>query len=132
VDWKKRDAEYAIAVRAATTRLMNNPSRPVQVTRNAIGRTIGATTLLRQKLNKMPLTAQVIAGVVETRVEDAVRRIGWAAERFTREYTMPRPWQLMLRACVYSLRSISEVKSAVDAAMGLIESHLSPKQQRRA
>jgi hypothetical protein len=132
VDWKKRDAEYAVAVRAAATCLRNNPGRPVQVTRSAIGRAVGAITLLRQKLNKMPLTAQVIAGVVESRVEYAVRRIQWAAECYAREGAMPRPWQLMLRASVYSLRSVSEVKSAIDTSLGLIESHLSFKQQRTA
>ncbi len=129
VDWKKRDAEYAVAVRAAATRLRNKPGRPVQVTRNAIGRAVGATTLLRRKLNRMPLTAQVIAGVVETRMEYAVRRIEWAAGCFIRERTMPRPWQLMLRANVYSLRSASEVKSAVDASLCQIESNL-PLNQR--
>jgi hypothetical protein len=132
VDWKKRDAEYAVVVRAAATRLRNKPGRPVQLTRNAIGRAVGATTLLRLKLNKMPLTAQVIDGVVETRVEYAVRRIGWAAECFTRERVMPRLWQLMLRANVYSLRSASEVKSAVDASLCQIESNLSLNQRLTA
>jgi hypothetical protein len=80
----------------------------------------------------MPLTTQIIVGVVETRVEYAVRRIGWVAECFIRERTMPRPWQLMLRANVYSLRSVSEVKRAVGAALSLIESHLSVMQQRTA
>lgn len=49
VDWKRRDAEYAIAVRAAALRLKDPPGRPVQVTRTAIGRDVGAITLLRQK-----------------------------------------------------------------------------------
>lgn len=57
VDWKRRDAEYAVAVRAAASSLKDAPGRPVQVTRTAIGRAIGATTLLRQKLHKMPMTA---------------------------------------------------------------------------
>jgi hypothetical protein len=132
MDWKKRDAEYAIRVRAAVTNLRNNPGRPVQVTRTAIGRAVGATTLLRQKLHKMPLTAQVIAGVVETRVEYAVRRIRWAAECYAREHTMPSRWQLILRANVYSLRSIPEVKSAADAALCLLESNLSLNQKLTA
>jgi hypothetical protein len=132
VDWKKRDAEYAVAVKAAAARIKNNPGRPVQVTRGAIGRAVGAAMLLRQKLNKMPLTGQVIARVVETRVEYAARRIRWAAECFTRERTMPRPWQLMLRANVYSLRSVPKVKSAVDISLDLIESRLSFKQTRTA
>jgi len=80
----------------------------------------------------MPLTAQVIARVVETRVEYAVRRVRWAAGCFIRNHILPRPWQLVLRANVYSLRSVPEVKSAVDAAVDLIESNLSLKQKLTA
>ncbi|HEV2800384.1 MAG TPA: TnsD family transposase [Pyrinomonadaceae bacterium] len=125
VDWKKRDAEYAVTVKAAAVRLKNNPDRPVQVTKTAIGRAVGAVTLLRQKLHKMPLTDQVLAKVVETRVEYAIRRIRWAAECFTRDHIIARPWQLVLRANVYSLKDLPEVKSAVGAAVTLIESNLS-------
>jgi hypothetical protein len=99
----------------------------VQVTRTAIGRAVGATTLLRQKLNKMPLTAQVIAGVVETHVEYAVRRIRWAAECFTREHTLPHPWQLMLRANVYSLREVPEIRGVLEAALSSVASALTLK-----
>lgn len=132
VDWKKRDAEYAVAVQAAAARIKNHPGRPVQVTRAAIGRAVGAATLLRQKLNKMPLTAQVISGVVETRVEYAARRIQWAAVGFILDRILPRPWQLMQRANVYSLKSVPEVKSAVDAALCLLESNLSLNQKLTA
>lgn len=132
VDWKKRDAEYASAVRAAATHLKNTPNRPVQVTRTAIGRAIGAVALLSQKLHKMPLTAQTLAKVVETRVEYAVRRIWWAAECLIRDHILALPWRLVLRANVYSLRSVPEVKSAVDAAVGLVESNLTLKQKLTA
>lgn len=132
VDWQKRDAEYAVAVRIVATSLKHNPSRPVQVTRSAIGRAVGAVTLLRQKLHKLPLTAQVISNVVETRVEYAVRRVRWAAENFMRDHIQPRPWQLVLKANVYSLRKEPEVKSAINAAVGLIESNSSLQQKLTA
>jgi hypothetical protein len=132
VNWKKRDAVYAVAVRAAATHLKNNPGRPIWVTRSAIGRAVGAITLLRQKIHKMPLTAQVITNVVETRVEYAIRRVQWAAGCFIREHILPRPWQMVLRANVYSLRGVAEVKSAVGAAVNLIESNLSLKQKLSA
>lgn len=132
VDWKKRDAAYAVAVRAAATRLKNNLGRPVQVTRTAIGRAVGAVTLLRQKLHKMPITAHVLAKIVETRVEYAVRRIRRAAECFTRDCIMPRPWELVLRANVYSLRCLPDVKSAVDATVSMIGSNLSLQQKLTA
>jgi len=132
VDWKKRDAEYAVAVQAAAARLMNNLGRPVQVTRTALGRAVGTVTLLRQKLRKLPLTAQALAMVVENRVGYAVRRVRWAAECFIREGILPRTWQLVLKANVYSLRNVPEVKSAVDAAVAWIESNLPPKQKLTA
>ena len=132
VDWKKRDAETAAAVLAVATRLKDTPGRPVQVTCTAIGKAVGAVMLLRQKLQKMPLTAQVLTNAVETRVGYAVRRIWWVAECFIREGILPRPWQLVLRASVYSLRNTLEVKTTVSAAVTLIESNLSFKQKLTA
>lgn len=132
VDWKKRDAEYAVAIRAAATRLRNNPGRPLRVTRTAVGKAAGAVTLLHQKLHKMPLTAQALADVIETRAEYAARRVRWASECFTGERIMPRPWQLVLRANVYHLRDVPEVKAAVGTALRLIESNLSHPQRLTA
>ena len=132
INWKKRDAEYVITVRTAAVRLKNNRGRPVQVTRTAIGRAVGAVKLLCQKLHKMPMTAQVLARVVETRAEYAVRRIRWAAECFTREPLMPRPWQLILKANVYSLRTVPEVKTVIEAELSRIESNLSLSQKLTA
>ena len=132
VDWKKRDAEYAVAVKAAASRLMEVPGRHVQVTKTAIGRAIGAITLLQQKLHKMPLTAQVLPSVVETREQYAARRIWWAANLYNQEGVLPREWQLIMRANVYSLRDNSAVKCAINDAVKTLESKLSPGQARRA
>jgi hypothetical protein len=131
VDWKKRDAEYAVAVRAAATRLKNNPGRPVQMTKTAIGRATGAITLLQQKLHKMPLTAQVLASVVEPREQYAVRRVWWAADLYSKE-GVPREWQLVMRANVYTLRETSSVKCAIEDAMRMLELGLSRSHARRA
>ena len=125
VDWKRRDAEYAAAARAAASRLKETPGRLVPVTRTAIGRALGAITLLRQKLHKMPLTAQILASVVETREQYAVRRVWWAADLYQREDVLPRDWQLVLRANVYSLREVSAVKCAVEEALDMLSSGLS-------
>jgi Tn7-like transposition protein D len=132
VDWKKRDAEYAIAVRVAATDLMNRPGRPVQVTMTAIGKMLSAVTLLRQKLSKMPLTAQVLASVVETRVHYAIRRIWWAADRVVEEGVLPRYWQLILRANVYSLKGEPEIKAVVEAAIHKLTTALLHESHERA
>jgi hypothetical protein len=132
IDWKRRDAEYAVAVRDAASRLINAPGRPIQVTKTAIGRAIGAVTLLQQKLDKMSLTAQVLAGVVETREQYAVRRVWWSADLYCQEYVLPREWQLLMRANVYSLKEALAVKCAVEDAMNMLRSRLSPIEMVRA
>lgn len=132
VDWKRRDAEYAVAVRAAASRLKAAPGRQVQVTKTAIGRALGAVTLLRQKLHYMPLTAQVLAGVVETRGQYAVRRVWWAADLYRQEDVLPREWQLVMRANVYILREALAVKCAIEEAMNMLRSRLSQSQAGRA
>lgn len=132
VDWNKRDAEYAAAVKATASHLMEAHSRPVQVTKTAIGRAIGAITLLQHKLHKMPLTVQVLASVVETREQYAVRRVWWAADLYYQESVCSREWQLMIRANVYSLKDNSAVKCAVDEAMKMLKSGLSLSHAGRA
>jgi hypothetical protein len=132
VDWKKRDAEYAAAVKATASHLMEAHGRPVQVTKTVTGRAIGATTPLQHKLHKMPLTAQVLASMVETREQYAVRRVWCAAELYRQEGILPREWQFMIRANVYSLRDNSAVKCAVDEAMKMFELGLSQSKAGRA
>jgi hypothetical protein len=122
VDWKKRDFQYAFAVKASASHLKNALGRPVQVTKTAIGRDLGAVTLLQQKLHMMPLTAQVLTNVVETHEEYAVRRVWWAAGLYFQERVLPREWQIILRANVHSLRETSSVTHAIKAAMKMIES----------
>jgi hypothetical protein len=94
------------------------------VTKTAIGRAIGAITLLQQKLHKMPLTAQVLASVVETREQSTVRNVWRATDLYYQEGVFPREWQLMIKANVYSLRDNSAVKCAVDEVMKISESGL--------
>lgn len=129
IDWKKRDAEYAVAVKAAAARLKNVSGRPIHVTKTAIGRTIGAVTLLRQKIHKMPLTNKVLADSVETREKYAVRRIWWASDLFIQENLVPKTWQLLVRAGALSLKDSSEVQGAVKSALKFVERELSSRQQ---
>lgn len=124
VDWKRRDTDYSVAVRAAAVRLKVAPGHPVQVTRTAIGRAVGAISLLRQKLHNMPITSQVLAGAVETREEYAVRRVSWAAGLYLHEKILPREWQLVLRASVYRVRDIPAVKCAIAEALIMLGTEL--------
>jgi DNA-binding CsgD family transcriptional regulator len=122
VDWVKRDAQLAEAVRSAAERLKikGTRRRPILISRGAIARAIGKTTLLRQKILKLPLTVAALKEVTETRESYAVRRIRWATLRYQAEDTLPSRWQLILRSNVYRLKDSPEVKSAINNAMHVL------------
>jgi hypothetical protein len=80
----------------------------------------------------MPLTAQVLAGVVETREQCAVRRVWWGADLYYQEDALPQDWQLVMRANVYSLREVSAVKCAVEEALNTLRSKLSHRYASQA
>ena len=125
IDWKARDIQYAVAVKASVHRLRNVSGRPVRVTRTAIGRDLGAITLLRQKLHRMPLTTKVLAGATETWEEYAIRRVQWAANLYLRENLVPQGWQLELRANVYRYKDTKGVRDAIYSTIQMLESELS-------
>lgn len=124
VDWKRRDSQYAARVKTSAARLKNASGRPIQVTKTAIGRDLGAVTLLQQKLYKMPVTATILAGVVETSEEYAVRRILWAADLFLEEGLLPQSWQLISRANVYRFRGRANIKVVIETALQKLASTL--------
>jgi hypothetical protein len=132
IDWKARDAFYAVAVREAALRLKNAPGRPAQVTKTAIGIELGAVGILRQKIQRMPITAQVLANVIETQEQYAARRIWWAANSYYEEDTFPKAWQLVKRASVNQLKARPEVRYTIEAAMHMIKTRLTREQELQA
>jgi hypothetical protein len=57
-------------------------------------------------------------------------RVGWAAELYYQEYILPREWQLVMRANVYSFRENSAVKCAVEDAINMLGSKVLQSQAR--
>jgi hypothetical protein len=122
VDWESRDIELADAVKLSALRLKNISTDPVRITKTAIGQDIDKKELLHRQLHKLPKTAQVLAEVIETREQFAVRRVEWATECFRKQNISPAWSGLILLAGVYELREIPQVKEAIDAALQSLES----------
>lgn len=118
VDWESRDIQWAIAAKLSAERLKNAPKRPVQITVAAIARNIGQLANIQKHLDKLPLTAQVLAEVVETREQFAVRRVEYAAECFRQENVYPKEWHLVRRAGLRpDMEAKQQVKEAITAAL---------------
>lgn len=121
VDWGWCDARLAFFVWAKAIDLLNTSGKPSFLSRTAICNGLGVTALIRQKIQKLPLTDKALTAVTESRVEYAARRVSWAAKCFLREAIFPRRWGLILRANVYRWLNHLPVAEALDAAMEMFE-----------
>ena len=88
------------------------------MTIHSIGKDIDRASQLKKHLHKLPLTAQVLADVVETHEEFAIRRLWWIVERYQQENIRPTRWQLIRRAHIKpEMEVIPEVAHAIDLAL---------------
>jgi hypothetical protein len=122
VYWQKRDVQLAEAVKAAAARLKNTAGPPIQVTVTGVAREIGKATLIKTQLSRLPLTAEALAQVAETREDFAVRRIEWATESYRQEHICPTRTEFVRRAGVTHQRTAEfpRVKEAVEAALQML------------
>lgn len=121
VDWAERDARLAEEVIPAAVHLENLPGRPVHITLTAIGREIGQAALLQQHLDKLPRTAQVLEGFIESRETYAVRRVQWATKDCIQKNIHLEQWELIRKSGVARLAEQSTVKEAINAAMNALQ-----------
>ena len=103
-------------------RLKDPAGKPVQITVSASARGIGQLANFQKHLDRLPLTAQVLAEVVENREEFAVRRVWWAAKCFRQEHISPQEWQLIRRANLRpELVVIPHIKEAIESALETLQ-----------
>jgi hypothetical protein len=135
VDWKKRDLQLATKVRASTMQLRSVGGRPVRITKRAIARELDELTSITYKkaLVKLPLTAQALEEVIESRVEFAIRRIQWAADQFRQQKIIPALATLGQRAGInHSIWYVPEVKTAFEKALLLLQQEVTKYQVNQA
>jgi hypothetical protein len=118
VDWEGRDRQLAEAVTTAAKELRQVPGCPIRVTITAVANKIGYVLLTYRQ--KLPLTAQALAEVVETREAFAIRRVWWVAECYRQEGVCPARSQLVRRANVDALKALPEVQRVVEAALKML------------
>lgn len=120
VNWAERDTHLAQEVMLAAQRLKNKPGRPVQVSVEAIGREVGRVKQLKEQLDKLPLTSQILAEVTETWVTAAVRRVEWAAACYRQEGRCPFRSHLTGRAGVHHSQKHPEIREAIERALQML------------
>ena len=94
VDWRERDDELREKLKTAFIRLTVSPDRPKQITIAALGRKAASRAWLEKHLDKLPKCRRYIMGVVEDRIQYALRRLGYAAARGQTDGIVPVAWRL--------------------------------------
>jgi hypothetical protein len=118
INWEHRDTGLAAAARQAALHLQNKSGKPTQITMTAIGRELGQLALIQRHLDKLPVTAQALSELVETREAFASRRVHWVVECYKQEGICPPRWQLVRRAGLRpEIEALPRVQNAVDEAI---------------
>lgn len=124
VDWSVRDAELRGLAEAAVAAMLAGDERPVQIRLTTVARRMGHASLLAQHLNRLPLTAAYLSGIVETAATFAVRKLRWAAERFAAEGCLPPGWMLVRRAALRPALA-AELQKEIEGALRCVREMLS-------
>jgi len=122
VDWESRDTELAESIKLVAANLYSKVGKPTQITTAAIARELGQLALIQKHLDKLPLTAKILADLVETRETFAVRRIQWVVECYRQEGICPQRWQLVRRAGLRpEVELLPSVQNAINEALDVLK-----------
>ena len=125
VNWEQRDGWLSSKVIQAARALYATHVRPTRITIAILGRYVGQLALLQQHLDKLPLTAQMLSEVIESREAFAVRRILWIVTTSVKKRHYLERWELIKRAGVERLMESTVVRAALDESRLLLKEEFS-------
>ncbi len=117
-DWGTQDANLALKVKVAVKRLLNSPGAPKRVTARAIERQLGHQ--LPSDLSRLPRTVTTLRELTESRVQFALRRIEWTANRLALEGKVLSRSQFVRAANVQYLLHLKPIETAVDRTLNVL------------
>jgi hypothetical protein len=119
IDWEKRDLETREKVECIANRLLSIDEKPVRITDYRIGKELGLTYLLRNNLDKLPLTKKLLVSVCEDVDSFRARRIRLAVNRLKDEGKPVKPWIIRQMTGLSSLKS-PYIDSVISAEMSKV------------
>lgn len=114
---EERDASTSQAIRLAANQTTSSPGEPRRVTRALLEKAAPGVGWLLSSPEVFPLTAQAFREVRETREAFALRRIGWALQRYKEESIKPTRREFVLRAKARRVQDAPPVRSAIEEAL---------------
>lgn len=102
VNWPIRDKALAESVLVHVQKLLAQ-EKPVRITKSAVGRSMNEMATFDKFLSHLPLTANVLAPLVETTQAFQCRRVSWAAKQLQAQGLRLDAWRLMRVAGIKSI-----------------------------
>jgi Tn7-like transposition protein D/TniQ len=124
VDWQQRDVVLVNEIRSSVSRLRKAPGRPVWLNTTSILRENRLKHIIRNNLDRLPLTNQALKDSIESIELYTVRKVHWLAERYLQEGTCPSRRQFIQRGCFDRLEKQSiSVRSAINDALQMLSTN---------
>ncbi|WP_419877520.1 TnsD family transposase [Brevibacillus centrosporus] len=95
IDWNSRDQMLSEKAQEAIIGELSEKKRPTRLTARYIGQMIGEMALLQYRLDKLPLTKQIVKGAVESYEEYHIRRVKYTAQEINERNEQVVAWKVI-------------------------------------
>ena len=109
VNWENRDRQLKQQIEEIVKKLLESDGRPERISSERIGKELGILYLLRNSLNKIPITKTYLESVRESIEEYRIRRIKWAAKELESNGVPLKEWKIRELTGLFNVSS-----SAID------------------
>ena len=119
INWKEQDQLLSEAVKEAASHIRSVTDPPKRTSITAMVKITGHRSWTEKKLNKLPLTSEVLNTHLESFEDYLIRRIDWAAESFRKNGVRPSRAKLSFQAGVKGrlLSKSKRIQTALDSAL---------------
>lgn len=93
VNWKERDNELSLEIIAIIVEFLCQ-SKPIRLTKSAIGKRLNKLSLLERNIHKLPKVHFILSEVTETIEDFQMRRVIWAAKQLRFEEEQIKAWKI--------------------------------------
>ena len=95
IDWQERDGCLVEKLTLIQKNTLSRTGKPVRISIASLGRAIGARAVLEKHLDKLPRCRALLATLTEERIDFALRRLRFVAEKLRLDGSRAKPWQLL-------------------------------------
>jgi len=124
VDWKMWDQKFPKQIEEISHQIMNQPGRPVRVTKEEFIQRLGHRSWFETKLHKLPKTAKALNRFIESADSFYIRRVKWTGSLVEQEGRCPTYHGFTRRAGLqHVIGRSSQIEAAATSTFRNLQAH---------